>query len=656
MSQALRQGLMSFRTTLEKRQQARRESRIAKGRAEHDIPVTTNPTAPLVLSPDVKAFFDRVMAAVEHDRDRYFPAPEAIAADAAGPAAEAEAKPVAVAAAGPSIHLQSLWSGWDKVETLLTPDAQDAALTPAVAYCAGFLRREVAQLIDENGQRTTMAPGVLNKVRQAVQAYVEQRTNDAVTLLKNVLHNDPHNHVVLALLSQIMYQMAAKGTQTMLPEAREHAQRSIIASEKVKPERLALYRYMAIVTERAFGPERVVDWLRDTGLLQAEVLCGPKGLLAESGIHLRAWAILSTIPVETWHEQHFDAVRDLVLHVIGGAAIYVAWLRGPLVQAAANSKTPMPLVEELERLVRTTQMNHAEVNGAMHQLPLRTSDKPWMVRVRFLHAVVQVAPLPTFDQTLCQIALDGQNWVEGVSPDPELFAMLGSTEMSYWRLWALSLTPFKDVRQPYLLPAEETVADGELLNQCDALLAALRDAEKVRIKPHLWEDLKPWMVRWQTDHLLAAGTGSNKPRSRFAPSLPPYIQLYRAWQEPTPTGRLASEIITENAKRGAFSGLFEILGAFEGANRLLDDPVHGLVASQKAALMAANKQNPKKFRTVATEFGGVSGSGMMMAMLPVGLMGLVAAVFTFSANWGQALGLLLALGGVGGVIVLNLKK
>jgi hypothetical protein len=228
--------------------------------------------------------------------------------------------------------------------------------------------------------------------------------------------------------------------------------------------------------------------------------------------------------------------------------------------------------------------------------------------------------------------------------------------VSYWRLWTLVLTPFKDMRQPYLLPAEEIIHDGDLLASCDQLLATLVASEKSLIKAHLWEDLKPWMTRWQLDHLLAASTGSNKPRNRFAPSLPPYTSLYRIFQEPPVSGLLPSEIIIENAKRGAFSSLFEVVAALEGAGRLINDPVHGIVASQKRALAAANRYNPKKFKTVAQEFGGSSGNGFLMLAMPVGVLGLVAAVVSFSANWGQALGLLLALGGVAGVVALNLKK
>lgn len=655
MSTALRHALTSFREQLERRQQDRRTDRIAKSRAEQDMEGA--PNTQLATSPDVRSFFARVAVSVNADRDRYIVADPASNSSLLNPTEgleDHEAAALAHASVAPSIHMQHLWDNWQRIETLI-PNVSDSSQLQNP--CAALLLAELNYLMQENGQRPMMAAGVLLKVKQSVQAFLDGRTNDTVTLLKNALHTDPHNHSILTILSQILYYQATRGVQNSLPEARDYAQRSTIYSEKHKPSQLGFYRYLAIVTERSFGPERAMEWLRETGMLSINpLLKASDGILTERGLYLRAWYLLSGIPVDLWQDVELNSIKDLVTKVIGGAAIYMVWLRGPLLAAISLGKTTMPVVEEIERLLQTAQLSFSENANALKQLPLTTSDKPWLLRVRFLNAVVQVAPVPYFDQTMCQVALDGQGWNEGGNPDPELRATIGLREISYWRLWALVLTPFKDIKQPYLMPAEETIHDGDLLASCDQLLTTLITAEKQLIKTHLWEDLKPWLVRWQLEHLLAASTGSNKPRSRFAPSLPPYTTLYRIWQEPPASGLLPSEIIIENARRGAFASMFEIIASLEGANRLIIDPVHGLVASQKRALMAANRYNPKKFKPVSAEFGGSTGSGILMLAMPVAGLGLVAAIFSFSANWGQALGLTLALAGVAGVVALNLKK
>jgi hypothetical protein len=656
-SGALHHALLTFREQLERRQQQRREERLAKTRATQNLPPPG--TAPIALSMDVKALFDAVMASVARDRDRYTQAGGFVTAApvAAKPEGEVEdaPPPYAQVPITPTSHMQTMWDAWKQADPLL-PSEPTEGLPPAMAACATILRHELAALMQDNSHKAIVAPALLAKIRQAVQAFMEQRPNDAVTLLKNVLHSDPHNHIILAILSQILYAMAASGAQTTLHDARDHGQRCTIFTDKITPEKLAYFRYMTIVSELAFGPEKALEWLRETGMLKAAELAGPQGLFSQRGIYLRAWAILAHIPTHLWDEHEFEALRDLVLKVIGGAAVYAAWFRNPLLQAMSLNKSPNAAMEEIEHVVYGARANHEETAGALHQLPLQTSDKAWLLRVRYLHSVVRVAPIPAFDQALCHIAVDGHAWTEGQTPDNELRAVLDYRDISYWRLWALVMTPYKDVRQPYLLPAEETMRDGDMLASCDQMLASLQEAEQARIRKHLWEDLKPWMVRWQLEHLLAAGTGSNKPRTRFAPSLPPYTSFYRLWQEPVVSAMLASELIAENAMRGGFASMFEVLAAMEGAYRLLDDPVHGLQATQKRALEAAHQYNPKKFPSVSSEFGGVSGGSVMLLLLPVGLIGLFAGVLSFSANWSQAFGLLLALAGVGGVIAVNLKK
>ncbi|RYG62208.1 MAG: hypothetical protein EON60_00715 [Alphaproteobacteria bacterium] len=634
MSNPLRHALVSFKEQLERRQQERRTERIARTRAEQEHEPLGN--VPLATSPDVKMFFQRIKTSVELDTARY--AHEALALDAAarasaGPEAggiaplplsgltalAGDGEPDAaalVASVSPSVHIIHLWESWNRVENLVpnTPERR----APHPSMCAALLMAEVTHLLQEQAQKPLMPASMLMKVKQSVQGYLDGRTNDTVTLLKNVLHNDPHNHSVLMMLSQILYSQAARGVQNALPEAREYAQRSTIYSDKVSPAQLAIYRYLAIATERAFGPERALEWLRETSMLNVQdMLDSGEGIMADRGMYLRGWALLSTIPVDLWQEAELANVKNLVTKAIGGVAIYMAWLRSPMLAAAHLSKLSLPHVDEIEIMLKTAMVSYAEHATALKQLPLKTSDKPWLLRVRFLNALVQVSPVPAFDQAMLQIALDGQSWNEGGSPDPELRATLGLREISYWRLWALVLTPFKDIRQPYLLPAEETIHDGDMLASCDQLLSTLAATEKQLIKAHLWDDLKPWLVRWQLDHLLAASTGSNKPRNRFAPSLPPYTGLYRIWQDPPINGLLPSDIIAECAKRGAFASLFEVLAALDGAGKLINDPVHGLIASQKRALTAANRYNPKKFKTVAAEFGSSSGNSLLILIMPV---------------------------------------
>lgn len=693
-------ALGTLKHQIEARQQARRNERIEKGKLERDIS-SGGVHHVIGISPDVAAFFGAVVASVHAEKMRYLTEADAEAPSSAPSPADAPipltgedlgeapadiptldpatpihdlvvrgpipgltpSKPLkpseqvaAVAVAAQhisSIHLRPLIDRWEPHSHVLPMVGHEHLSTPA-RHCLAFMSHELAVMTEEQTQKGAVPPALMAKLKQAVNAFAESRISDTITLLRNALNGDPHNHCLLAILSQVLYFVAAR-ERTVLPEAREVAQKSLIFSDKIRPQQLELYRYLAIVTELAFDPARTMDWLRESRLLDPAVMCTKDGLLVSEGLRLRAWAILAQIPVSLWTENEFHAVKHLMTHAVGGGALYLVWFRGMLVEANTISKLPLPDVEEMERMIFTSLAFHEESSLALRQLPLRNSPFPWFLRARYMNTFAQLVQIPNFDQVLCMIALSGQAHMENVFPDNELCTLLDDPSLSYWNTWALVLTPFKDVRQPYLMPAEETVRDASLLTSCDTLLAALQEAEKQRVKANLWEDLKPWMTRWQLEHLLAAGTGSNKPRSRFTPNLIPYTHFYRRWQDPLPISPLASEVIAETARRGCFASLFEIIAAFEGAARLLDDPVHGLVPGQKRALEAAKRNNPSRFPAVSADFAP-QGSNFLLFLLPVGTLGAVAAIIEMSANWSQAIGLMLALAGLAGVIALNIKK
>lgn len=653
----IRNTLATLRKQVDKRQQERRNLRIEKSKADDD---GSGRRVMMPISKDLMTFFSEVSRTVVADQRRYLvqaPVPEQpVQNDVEQPpvgTVEAAPAPVRAVAEGPEGLLAGLMAKWQELAQVI-PVRPTEHLSGPAAVCFGLMQSELELLTQEQSEKMNVSLPVLSKLQQAVRAFEAGRAMDTITLLKNILQGDPHNHRVLALLSQVLYYMACNGTPTMLPEAREFAQRSMILSDKLKPERLMFYRYLALSSERYFGHERVLEWLRETGVLDPKILAGKDGLLGHGTLALRVWALLASIPPELWGNAEFDALKTVTLRALGGAAMYVAWFHPQVVHAVNLPKNLFEIVDEIERHLFVAYEQYRDVAQSMRQLPLKTGSMGWFVRVRFLNTLAQVCPTPSFDQVLFYMALDGRAWRENVFPDQELRTLLQDSTLNYWYLWAMVVTPFKDVRLPYLLPADETVGDGPLLVQCDKMLHWLKILEKERLKPGLWDDLKPYLSHWQMDHLLAAGIGSNKPRQRFTPNLIPYSHFYRRWQLPVAVNVLASELIAETARRGGFASFYEIIAAFEGAVRLLDYPKFGLLANQREALERGRKHNPKKFSNVAMPDG--MGAGTMMILLPVGIMGMATLILQFSANFGQAAGLILALLGIGGVLMLNMRK
>jgi hypothetical protein len=650
---SLLHGITAFETQINQRQQHKRTVRLARGKEE---PAAEAQPLGHHGFGDVHLWFAQVLASARQDSQRLVPpAPPLL-----DPTAPAPAPPPQPPISRFMATLFGQWNDFSAPAPVRLPEADALPALPASPQqvIADIFQTELASLQDP----AMLAPGrpplsstLINKLRQAEQAFLTDRAKDTITILRNALTGDPHNHLVLHLMSQVLYYLTHNGQQGALPEARDMAQRSCIQSDRLTPEKLALYRYRAITTEWAFGPERTIEWLRDHELLNPARLCGPHGLLAEQGQALKAWAILSTIPPALWSPHEFNALHDVINRAVGGGAMYLAWFQKPLETAQNQSKMPLPQYANITQLMHNVQVAYGEAAPALRSLPLTSSPHPWILRVQFLHTLVQVAGHPTLPQVLCHINLAGDQWERHTFPTTEVQRSIKDNDIDYWQLWCLFLTPHKNLRQPFLLPAEETAQDGDLLAAADQLLEQLRKLEQSMLMPQ-HESLRAWLPKWQLEHILAAGTGSNKPRLRFAPGLSPYANFYRRWQKPEIQHWLPSEIIAGTAARGAFASLFEIQAAFLGAARLIHDADNGLAALQKRAMALARRQNPSKFGKMAEPGSGLSLQGLSSLIVPLGGLGAAAAVINLSANLGQALGLLLALAGVIGVLFLMRKK
>lgn len=530
---------------------------------------------------------------------------------------------------------------------------EDPAATLIPRYMV-LLEEELAHFTTPQENQATQASqaAMLNKLRQVQQAVAAGRLTDGRTLLRNLQRADPHNPTVSYLLSQLEYLNTGLGHGGSLPEARDQAQRSITPSERTTPAQLFRYRYEAIVTELPHSPDRALEWLRDSSFLNPELLQQEEGLTALKGLLLMGWVILGRIPASLWQDTETTALATLVEQVTGGAFLYAAFLRAPLLAELPQRKHPLAHVQGIEAALQTASLLHAHAAQGAAQVQGELKEPPWLVKIRYAQAVLSALPPPTFDQVLLNVALSGQQWLRS-TPTQALHQALEDRAVAYWRIWALSITPQRDRRQPHLLPFDEIHAELPIATEVEALLRELSEHEQSLLKPELWEQLQPYMPRWTLDHLLAAGTGSNKPRSAFSPTLAPYAGLYNSWALPSAQGVLASHIIWATAQKGGFASWFEVLAAIEGATRLATDPIHGLKPTQKQALSQAKKQNPQQFAGYSIDTEGL-GTTVQLALVGGGMLLGTWAAWSMSDNLGQSLGLMLAVLGLGGILLIRL--
>lgn len=641
MSDPLRIAIMDFRKKVEGHLGKRRQQRLQVLR-EDDEAVPGVALKSFQVAGDIQMLVAEITAAAVRDIHAYHRTPPAEDAPAT-PAPPPPAVPV-----GPS-------SGYTAaIRQRLAPVLNAAAAPSATAQFQSILDTEMAALTGESALVGKVGAAFVPKLKNAEQAFQAGRHSDVITILKSALRNEPHNGILLFIASQFHYFMASSGQQDALPAAREMAQKAMIFSDRLPPEKLAYYRYHCIATEAALDMERALTWIREHNLLDIAPLLDDAGLTAQGGMPLKMWAVLATIPATFWGEPELRAIEQLVHQVIGGAVLYLAMLRPKLIEAALGRKDPQPLIDKIENDLSAAYARYQAIMPALEQFPIAVGQLPWLVRTRYLNAIA-TAPRPAFDHVLLHINLHGDRWQNDVYPETEVQHALGERGLSYWRLWTYALTLRKETRQPHLLPAVEGLADAALLADADALLATLRQGENTRIRPMAWEEIQPWMIKWQIDHLLAAGTGTSQPRDTFVPQISPFNTLYRRWNDPSAAGLLSSEMIYTTAQRGGFADVSEILTAFEGAYRLIDDPTYGLHATQKRALKAAKDHNPGKYDHLRIE-DGFSGAQFLMMLLPLVLMGGIAAVMMMSRNMGQAIGLSLALAGFIGVAMISLSR
>jgi hypothetical protein len=652
-------NLAQVRKQLDIIQKDRRANRLEFNKNIDSKAQSSSNTLDLSLSSDTAYFIQQLQYRLHLDVHRYTPNPPDFP------------PPI------PVPYFPSLQELANELDTYLHPPSLPKIkeeLTPAAKFFTGLLIEEIKKLnrsanktspegeqSSENqdsantATKTPSAAGqaiLATKLNQVQQTLLASRLSDARTLLKKLQLNDPYNQVINFLVSQLEYLHVGMGQKGSLPEARNQAIHSFTSTDRISPNQINYYRYSAMVNELNHSPERALEWLRDSGMLKPELLQQEDGLTALGGQLLMAWVILSNIPANLWQDTEISAINQLVTEVSGGAFIYLALLREPLLRETSTRKTPIANVSSIETSLQIAWFIYQEQAKSANILKDVPQDPPWLIKVRYGQTLLSCLSFPSFDQILLNIALSGIQFLK-TNPTHALQQQLEDRSVFYWRLWALTLATQNEKRQSHLIPFNEMQEDLKLAESVEKIMQQLRTYEQSFIHTETWDDLKPFMTQWSLDHLLAAGTGSNKPRIDFAPTLTPYNTLYARWSNPAVKGIMASEIILGSAAKGAFASWFEVLAAIEGGARLVGDPYHGLKQGQKNALAHARQQDPEKFAHIhLLDKNAIN--PLQMAGVAVFMAGGSWASLVYTANWGQAIGMLLAVCGVSGMLFVYL--
>lgn len=571
------------------RQKMEASQRERKVNQKHEVTLATiipagapSPLDTFSCQPEIKALIDVAKGSLDSSMQRYNPnvAPTAIAPNPAS-----------------SPYIDMWFTGVSHLCSHQT-DSIDVPLAiqklpphtqrfyKMLKYEINFLQSRV-----DNGSRRDIS--LLKRLKSAEEAYINQRLGDVETIFSTSLKTDPSNQVLAFIISQYRYYQVAQGKSNALPEARNDANKAMISSDQIPLERSLYYRIESIICERGHSPQTALEWLRENYLLGVDYIVGKDGLFAKGGIYAKSWLILATIPIKHWGEYEFSSLTEFTEKVIGGALFYLACFRNDVLKGIKERRYPAPNIEDLENKIALAQHYYQQYASSLktHWPIGNTEEAPqWTLYNRYLTGLTTHITLPSFEEVLLNTSLNGRNFNSFGVPqnkitDPDI------AEQKYWRIWALAISPLPASHSYTILPAAEKEHDIPFMEDCVNLLKTLKEAEAERIiiDPMQLDLLAPHMTHWTIDHLLAAGLADNKPRAKFEPTVQPFATLYRHWSQPSPSHILTSVIIQENALNGGFSSIYEVVSAFEGAYRLLDDPNHGLKAQLKAAEKALQK-------------------------------------------------------------------
>lgn len=457
-----------------------------------------------------------------------------------------------------------------------------------------IMANEATYMYDHMGEKG-YSIAIIQKIEKAMSALASDRLHDTLLILKDAKRDDPHNRHIAFILSQALYFKVHQGQTALLPQAREEAKKSCVFTEKFDELRLLQYRYHYAVAEFAVSKERCIEMLREYFLLSPESIISKEGLRAHACIHLKAWLLLSELPIKFWDNFEYTSLLNLIRHTCGGTVLYVYLFRGKLIEdIQAKDKNIYPDFYELEQGICLSIERYGSITAPITKIESQIDQSlPWTLYQRYLGLFLSYAPTPSWDEIMLNVSLDGRGYETAGFPDKQNKGS-GLINFSYWGTWAHSLTPYQDIYTPHILPTLKIAEELAITKELDKLLKELEDFE-VHLFPDTDEyDLvlihMPSYAYKSFMQLSSVGASTFRaPREQF------FTPYYRSWctNEPMPSP-LPSEIVRAQAEKGGFISLEEAVGFFDGAVRILPDKTHGLKARINNVLEYMKKQEAQK--------------------------------------------------------------
>ena len=426
----------------------------------------------------------------------------------------------------------------------------------------------------------------LQKLRKALRLLAEDRFGDAQTVMRTAKQDDPHNRYMAYCQSQMLFFKAAQGFNEYLPEAREEAKRCCLYGDKFDSGRLLFYRYHCAATELYFDPVRALDVMREHFLLSPDSLASPEGLASHGGLHLKSLLLLTMIPMEHWGTYEIEAIATMAEKAVGGLALYIHFFRPAIIKHLQENDPVYSRFRQLEEglnilthhynIATTNLRTRFDDNGNLIDGPAHL----WTIPARFIQIFITALPIPTFDDIAQNLSLDCRHW--NATPNLDVAIRERGLHLeSFWATWAAKLAPNPDINNPSIIPEHIVIRDSGVLKYYDQLILDIKHYEERKINPERWAQATPYISPFSYEKMMEMGTGRTLSPSQRGPDDPTYKPYYQAWSQNIPNDHLPSKLFEKRAEAGAFWNPEEIQAMFDGAERMIDDPIVGIEARQR---------------------------------------------------------------------------
>ncbi len=459
-----------------------------------------------------------------------------------------------------------------------------------------------AEYLANNAKRLGLKTQSIPLITRALEMARELRLGEATASMRKVSKDQLSNRITSFIAAQFHYWRAITGHTSSLPDARNAAKQSAIYNDKFDHDVSYKYRYINIVTEANFSPEKTLENIREYHILDTEPLQGKEGFKADQSVALKSFIVLSEIPTKYWQTYELSKLIELVKHVPSGVIIYMLFFREAILKELENKNPTFEIFSEIEKSIARAHTNYQKIKGYVDTCK-QYAEKPdvWTLTNKYVRDIFKIAPIPDFYDIMLFCSLDGRKFTQTASIE-EVLLQNKMPNFSYWRNWSSCICADERIYRIDAYPFRLVALSLPIYEKFGALLEEAKREEQ-RATPKNIAEIREYLAPFSYNRLLEVTKGKNA-KALFPVDIAEashYISTVGEHPEPNIA---PSVLLGQRARKGGFHNIDEIFAAFVGHGKVL---VHDEIGLPKRIELAERKLKKSNFMKLKDGEKGFSG-------------------------------------------------